>query len=210
MADQQWLDWAQRLQALAQNGLTYNTNPFDQERYQAVSEIAGEILAGYTGEEKPVIQGLLDHEAGYATPKLDVRGVVFRGNKLLMVRELSDGGWTLPGGWVDINEPPSLAIEREVMEEAGYKVRAAKLLMVHDRNQHGYTPYIWHIYKLYFLCELLEEEQSTVLHNDVETGGVDFFAENEYPTLSVARVTPEALARIFDHKRHPEWPTDFD
>lgn len=29
----QWLAWARRLQALAQNGLAYANNPFDVERY---------------------------------------------------------------------------------------------------------------------------------------------------------------------------------
>jgi len=28
--------------------------------------------------------------------------------------------------------------------------------------------------------------------------------------LSIARVTPQQIRRMFEHRRHPELPTDFD
>ena len=57
-----------------------------------------------------------------------MRGVVFRDQKILLVRENLDGGrWTVPGGWADINEAPSEATEREVYEETGYHVQVRKL-----------------------------------------------------------------------------------
>ena len=115
-----WLDWAQRLQAIAQSGLTYTTNVFDIERFEDLRQIAAEILAAHTDHDLPYISDLLAGEQGYATPKLDVRGVIFRDDKILLVKERVDGGWTLPGGWIDVGEPPSLAAEREVWEESGY------------------------------------------------------------------------------------------
>ena len=41
----QWLQWAKRLQAIGQNGLTFTKDPFDIERYEAIREIALEIMA---------------------------------------------------------------------------------------------------------------------------------------------------------------------
>ena len=59
--------------------------------------------------------------AGHATPKIDVRGVVFREDKILLVQEKLDNyRWTLPGGWADIGESPSEATVREIYEESGY------------------------------------------------------------------------------------------
>jgi len=206
MANPRWLDWAQRIQALAQSGLAYCQNPYDIERYRALQEIAAEIVAEYSNAGEALVADMLMREAGYATPKIDIRGVVFKEGCLLLVKERADGAWTLPGGWVDVGEPPSRAVEREVFEESGYRVRAVKLLAVYDRNQHGHPPFIFHTYKLFVRCELLGGSPQSSL----ETDGVGFFAEGAIPPLSLLRTTPEEIKRMFEHYRHPEWPTDFD
>ena len=74
-------------------------------------------------------------DAGYATPKVDVRGVVFQDGKILLVQERSDGMWTLPGGWADVGDSPADAVVREIREESGYETRATKLLALLDRNR---------------------------------------------------------------------------
>ena len=208
MADPQWLRWARALRALAQAGLSYCENPFDLERYEAIRDIAAEMMVAGTDDiELAPVQTLFAEQVGYETPKVDVRGVVFQDDKLLLVQELSDGGrWTLPGGWADVNEPPSLAVEREVWEESGYRTRAVKLLMLYDRSLHGHPPHEFSIYKLFFLCELLGGEAA----DSHETSGAAFFAEDAIPELSTSRLTVEEVVRLFEHHRHPEWSTDFD
>jgi ADP-ribose pyrophosphatase YjhB (NUDIX family) len=208
----QWLLWARKLQALAQSGLAYTQNPFETERYHAVREVACEMLAAHSGLSIEHVRDLFDSEGGYATPKVDVRGVVFRDepetgrDSILLVRELRDGLWTLPGGWADVGDSPAQATVREVLEESGYETRAVKLLACYDRNKHGHPAYGFHIYKLFFECELIGGEPT----ESVETADAAFFCEDEVPALSLPRVTPEQLARFFAHHRHPEWPTDFD
>ncbi|MDI7275983.1 MAG: NUDIX hydrolase [Anaerolineae bacterium] len=204
--DLQWLAWARRLQALAQSGLAYTENPFDRERYEAVRQVAAELVAGCARADPGLVAELFDGEAGYATPKVDVRGVVFRDDTILLVKERADGRWTLPGGWADVDESPAEATEREVCEESGYRTRAIKLLALYDRNRHGHTPYVFHIYKVFFRCELLSGEPS----QSIETAEVGFFREDSLPELSLGRVTPGEIARFFEHLRHPDWPTDFD
>jgi ADP-ribose pyrophosphatase YjhB (NUDIX family) len=201
-----WLDWAQRLQALAQSGLTYTKNPYEIERYEQIREVASEMMAAHSDMEVDAIRDIFDNESGYATPKVDVRGVVFRGDKILLVKELRDGRWTLPGGWADVNDSPAEATVREVYEESGYRTRATKLLACYDRSKHKHTPHVFAIYKLFFLCELIGGEPA----DSHETSGAAFFQECEIPELSLPRVTPEQIARFFEHHRHPEWPTDFD
>ena len=208
----QWLIWARRLQALAQSGLAYTKDPFGIERYNAVREVAFEILAAHSELALDKVRDLFSGEEGYATPKVDVRGVVFcpdlstGRDSILLVRELRDGLWTLPGGWADVDDSPAEATVREVYEESGYQTRAAKLLACYDRSKHGHPPYGFHIYKLFFQCELLGGEAS----GSIETADAAFFCEDEIPALSLPRVTPEQIARFFAHRRHPEWPTDFD
>lgn len=206
MADPQWLTWVKELQAIAQNGLTYGRDPYDLERYAALRQIAAEIAAHYAEVPLPTMQGLFDQEKGYATPKVDVRGAVFRDDTILLVRERSDGLWTLPGGWVDVNDPPSVAVEREIREESGYEARAVKLMAVYDRNRHPHPPNPFHIYKLFFLCAL----QGGAPSHSTETDGVDFFPIEQLPPLSTARVTVGQIERAFAHYQHPDWPTEFD
>src|SRR5256886_6151533 len=68
------LAWARKLQALAQNGLTFSRDPFDRERYTQLQELAAQMLslelAIPTGQARAFWEG----ERGYATPKVDVRG----------------------------------------------------------------------------------------------------------------------------------------
>jgi ADP-ribose pyrophosphatase YjhB (NUDIX family) len=201
-----WLEWAKSLQAIAQNGLTYSDNHFDQERYQAVRGVAAEIIAAHSDIKLERVCELFGGEVGAATPKVDVRGAVFRDDTILLVKERSDGLWTLPGGWADVNEPPSVAVEREVFEESGYRTRAAKLLALYDRDMHGHPPYPFHVYKIFFLCELLGGAPTP----SYETETVAFFGEDDLPELSLTRVTPAQIARLFEHCRHPDWPADFD
>ena len=203
----QWLDWTQRLQAIAQAGLAYTHDHFDAERFRELRKIAAEIMAAHTQADLDEVQMIFNAESGYATPKVDVRGVVFKEGKLLMVKELLDGGaWTLPGGWADINEMPSTAVEREVREEAGVIVKATKLLAVFDRNLHGHPVPLVHSYKLFFLCELIAEATP----DPIETAEPTYFFENNLPELSLSRVTTEEIHLMFSHLNDLQRPTDFD
>jgi ADP-ribose pyrophosphatase YjhB (NUDIX family) len=201
-----WLEWARRLESIAQSGLTYTTSPFDVERFEAVRDLAAEIVSEYTHVDLHEILEIYHQQSGYTTPKVDVRGVVFRDGQVLLVQELADGGWTLPGGWVDVNEAPTQAVEREVWEETGYEVKAHKLLALYDREGHDHPPYLFHAYKLFFRCELTGGAPRPSL----ETGEARFFPPDGLPPLSLARTSHAELERFFEHLRCPDLPTDFD
>ena len=177
--DAQWLSWARRLQALSQTGLTYATDPYDVERYTEVRRIASEMMAAGSGDRPAdAFVDLFSHEAGYATPKVDVRAAVFRDDCVLLVREREDNAWTLPGGWADVGDAPSEAAVREVKEESGFDVVARRIVAVFDRNRHGHPPIPYHAYKLFFLCELVGGTART----SHETDGVRFFPEDRIPS----------------------------
>ncbi|HEU5215074.1 MAG TPA: NUDIX hydrolase N-terminal domain-containing protein [Gaiellaceae bacterium] len=199
------LDWARRLQAIAQTGVAYDgTRVYDRERYEQVRRIAAEMFA--SDGEVGAADAVLALETGHATPKLDVRGVVFRGDEILLVREA--GAWSLPGGWADVGESPGEAAVREVLEESGWETRAVKLLALLDRDRHGYEPHAWHIWKAIVLCELAGGEQQA-LHS--ETDEARFFARDSLPArLRSGDATRALVERAFEHREHPEWPADLD
>lgn len=202
----QWVEWARELQALAQTGLHYAENEYQQERYRRVIEIAAEIVAGQSGMPFPQILDIYKQQMGYATPRVDVRGAVFRNGELLLVREIQDGGWTMPGGWADVGDIPSLAAEREVWEEAGFRVKARKVIGVYDANRTGPLE-IFHAFKIVFLCEILEGEPRP----SIETSEVAFFSRQSIPeVLSGERTKRQHILDAFNALDHPDVVTVFD
>ncbi|MBE9016034.1 NUDIX hydrolase N-terminal domain-containing protein [Chroococcidiopsidales cyanobacterium LEGE 13417] len=167
-----WLEWAKKLEAIAQTGLTYTEGVFDRERYKSLRAIAAEIMATYSNVEPSYVLDLFSQEVGYATPKVDVRAAVFQGDKLLLVN----------------------------------LTRAIKLLAVYDRDKQGHPPFPYAVYKLHFLCELIGGSPSS----SIETDEVAFFGEDEIPPLSLTRVMPTQITKIFHYHRHPDLQTYFD
>ena len=203
------LVWAQRLQALAQTGLTYARDPYDVDRYEELRRIAAEMVTGADGKAAAALVEDFSRETGYATPKVDVRGAVWDDqDRLLLVKERSDGLWTLPGGWADVGISPADNVVKEIYEEAGFRCRATRLLAVYDRARHGHPPMFHAVYKMFFACEIVGGEAA--VGGTSETDGVAFYARGEMPPLSTGRVTAAQIERLFEHHRQSELPTDFD
>jgi ADP-ribose pyrophosphatase YjhB (NUDIX family) len=201
-----WLHWAREIQALSQTGYHYAENDYQRERYQRLTDIAAEIISSYAGLELEPLTSLFQRQAGYATPRVDVRGAVFDRGRLLMVRERMDNGWTMPGGWADVGDVPSEAAEREVYEEAGFRVRARKVIGVYDANRTGPLE-IFHAFKVVFLCDLLDGEART----SSETSEVAFFGPDEIPQpLSGERTKARHITDAFAAYHDSERPTQFD
>jgi ADP-ribose pyrophosphatase YjhB (NUDIX family) len=201
------LDWSRTLLSIAQEGLTYAGDPFDLARYEKLRALAAEMAAWKAGEEPGRTAGLFAALEGYATPKVDVRGVVFRENRILLVSERTDGGrWTLPGGWADLGSTPAENVVREVREESGFATRAVRLLAVYDRERQAHPPRFFSAYKMFFLCEITGGGAA----GSLETGGAEFFAEDGLPELSPDRTTEAQVYRMFELWRRPDRPADFD
>jgi ADP-ribose pyrophosphatase YjhB (NUDIX family) len=200
------LDWARQVRAIAQNGLVFSTEPFDRDRYQKLQELTDELLATQLSLPVEEIRSRWKHDEGYITPKVDVRGAMFKDDRILLVRERTDGKWSLPGGWVDVNDSPATAIEREIWEESGFRARAVKLAALYDRLRHPHPPSLHHIYKVLFLCELIGGEARV----SNETDAVEFFPLSSLPELSTGRVTRGQIERMFEHHRQRDLPADFD
>jgi ADP-ribose pyrophosphatase YjhB (NUDIX family) len=202
----QWLTWAREIQALAQTGQTYALNEWQTERYQRLMEIAAEIVSEHTHHPVESIAESFKAQPGYATPKVDVRGAVFRAGKLLLVREKIDGGWTMPGGWADVGDTPAGGAEREVWEESGFRVKARKVIGVYDTNRTE-PLVLYHAVKLVFLCEIIDGEATT----SNETTEVGFFGQNEIPQpFAGERTRSQHIEHAFAAYADPTIPTVFE
>ncbi len=198
------------LTAISEIGLTYSTDHFDIGRFHRVGELAHELMDFIADHPAPPYDRTIAAGQGYTTPKLDVRGGVFNDDgEILLVRERIDHDrWTLPGGWCDILEGPSKAIEREVLEEAGLECKAYHLALLADRDQWPHEPALdHHVYKLFFLCKPLGELDESFTSD--ETSAVGWFDVDDLPELSVGRVLPEQLRVLHEQWRNPG-PAHFD
>jgi hypothetical protein len=85
------LEWVRKVQAIAQNGLAFSKDPFDRERYTELAELVSVMMSQQLQIPLTTTRAFWEGEYGYATPKVDVRGGVFEGERVLLVRERSDG-----------------------------------------------------------------------------------------------------------------------
>ena len=200
------LDLVRRLQALARTGLHFCGSEYDRQRYEEIEQIAAALLAGGSLPVRDELLARWRLEAGYVTPKVEVRGAAFRDGRVLLVREAADGLWTLPGGWADVNESPSQAVEKEIGQESGFRARAVKLAALYDRSRHGHGESLHHSWKAFFLCEISGGEA----RGSYETDAVGFFEPAELPPMSLGRSTPRQVARMLEHWRNRALPADFD
>ena len=198
-----------RIAALAENGLTFSTNPFDLDRFEQLRDVAAELFALLTDRPLDELKMELGREVGYVTPKVEVRGaLVDERDRLLMMREVADGRWSLPGGFADPLDTPSEAVVREVREETGYGAEVMKLVGCWDRDRRGHTPKLpISIYKLFFLCRATGARQPP---DKLETLEIGWFGIDELPELSAGRVNRWELERVLAHHRDPSLPTEFD
>ena len=152
------------------------------------------------------IKDLFASETGYQTPKVDIRSSVFKDDRILMVREKTDGAWALPGGWADVNTSVSESAVRECVEEAGAIVKPKRIIAIHLANKHNNPDFPFTIYKIFVECELLENN----FKENTETLDAQFFEADMLPELSFERNTPDQIKMCFDAKKCKVFETIFD
>lgn len=209
-----WLAWAKRLQAIASIGLHFSRNgseaqnDYDAERYEEIASIANQMLSSLGDVPVSRIEGLIsDFAQDYATPKIDVRGAVFEQNKILLVKETSDGLWTLPGGYADVGLSAGENVVKEIWEEATLRVRAKALYGIRHKAKHEYNPDVRDFYKFFFLCERLD---ASAPKPGSETSAAAFFSLDELPSLSKGRTLEKDIIAAFAFRDRPQQPLIFD
>ena len=198
------LQLAKQLQALAENGLHYSENDYDLDRYQIIEEISLRMLSLLTGISSETIAMATPERNGYRTPKVDVRSVVFNDkDEILLVQERIDSRWSLPGGWCDVGYTPTETAIKETFEEAGIPVKVKRLLAVLDKKCHDHPEDLFYSYKIFLECEA----DSYEIKPGMETLDAGFFSRDSLPELSTPRNTAGQIQLMFDfhfHRHH--WP----
>ncbi len=191
-----------RLQGIAQSGKTYGKDIYDQERYQELTEVTESLIRQLTVLDNSQISVFMTADEGYATPKVDIRAVVFNEqDRLLLVKEKSEEKWALPGGWGDIGYSPFEVAEKETREEAGINVTAQQLMAVRDMSKHDYPYRLTYVYKFFIYCR----SEGGVPLPGIETADARFFNFDEIKEtdLSLARNSLKDIRMAFDYHDTP-------
>lgn len=151
--NKKWIDYIIELQSLAQAGLTYGKDVYDQERYERIRQLSSMMMADISNKPVEQVEGLFCNEVGYQTPKIDTRAAIFKEDKILLVQE-KNGTWSLPGGWCDVNVSVMENTIKEVKEEAGLDVVVKNVIAIQDREKHNQPIYAYKVCKIFMLCEV--------------------------------------------------------
>lgn len=197
-----WLETIKQIIATSQTGLGYKNNPYDAERFEFIKKKCYELLEKYADADFENLENIFYNEKAYVTPKVDVRGVVFRENEILLVQEAQDQLWTIPGGWADVGYSPFEIAIKETKEESGIEVVPVRLIAVMDKTKHSHPPSPFYIYKFFILCK----ETGGVLKSSNETLDARFFNIANLPPLSTERTTKEQIEIMYDYYLNPEKP----
>lgn len=203
-----WVKYAKRLHALSSTGISYATDEFDKERYQEIQQISVEMMSLIGEVPIQRINELVSKSSiGYVTPKIDVRGAVFRDSKLLLVQEKSDGLWTLPGGFADVGKSAAENVVNEIREEAGIDTTATSLYSIRHKSKGAYDPDVRDFYKLFFICEDIGNHE---IAPGSEITDARLFEQDEIPPLSTGRILEEDIELAWQFKTQVASPAMFD
>lgn len=201
----QIVEWAKEIQSLAQAGLFYGKDVFDQERYERMREIAVEMMAARTDIPSEKIATLFCGDVGYQTPKVDTRAAIFEEGKILLVCE-SSGKWSMPGGWCEYNLSPAENAVKEAKEESGLDVVVQKVISVQDRDKHNQPPYAYGVVKIFYQCKATGGS----FVSNIETSESRYFSLDELPLLAEEKCNEEQIRMCFEAYGDDNWKVQFD
>lgn len=204
--EKKWLEWAKELQSIAQAGIEYSKDKYDVERFQKIRDLSVEIISEYTEIDYSKVRDLFANESGYQTPKVDVRGAIFKGNEILLVKEKLDNKWSMPGGWADVGLSIKENVVKEAMEEAGAEIEPKRIIAVLDRQKHINDDFPYSIYKIFVECDFIKGKHI----GNIETSEARFFRLDNLPELSAGRNTKEQVELCFKARKQNKFETIFD
>jgi 8-oxo-dGTP pyrophosphatase MutT (NUDIX family) len=122
-----------------------------------------------------------------------------RREKILLTRRSDNGKWCLPGGGMEPGESAAEAVEREVFEETGVRVRVTRLIGIYtspdivieyaDGNRHQ-------LVAMSFAAEIVGGE----LGLSDETTDAGFFTPDEIARMDLVEHHPQRIADALAHQ----------
>jgi ADP-ribose pyrophosphatase YjhB (NUDIX family) len=210
--------WSEALAGIARTGLAFTQSLYEQERFEEVLHVAGDIRAAAEAGDLDVedyveewMRSVGSGVAGYVTPKSAVGAVVYDDQqRILLVQRADSGIWLYPTGWADVGYSASEVAVKEVLEETGIICVPEGVVAVLDGMRMGLTRIP--LYSIVFLCRAVG---GTLEPHPLETRDVGWFHQDELPPMTVgvgqwgdaafAAIRGEERGVLFDAAREHPW-----
>ena len=165
----------------------------DEERVVFCSKCGAELKMKIP-EEDNRIRAVCDacNTIHYENPKIIVGSVATYKNQILLCRRAIEpkfGFWTLPAGYMELNESTSEGAMRETVEESGANIKLKRLFAIHD------LPFLNQVH-IFFLAEMT----SPKLDPGSETLEARLFTVDEIPWSELAFKTVGKTLEFFIEK----------
>ena len=130
---------------------------------------------------------------------LGVRGLVVDAEgRVLLIEHTYIHGWHMPGGGVERGETSVLALERELVEEAGIRLTAPpRLVSIHDNSRHFRGDHV-----LLYRCDAWEPCPAT---SRGEIHRVGWFAPDALPEGTTRSTRARILEALAEEATDPLW-----
>ena len=96
------------------------------------------------------------HDMKYKYFRETCRGIIIKGDEILMSHERIPDCWTFPGGGIEDGEDNEFCCKREILEETGYIV-SVKDFFVTVSEYYGDARYTHH----YYFCDIIGEGKAS-------------------------------------------------
>jgi ADP-ribose pyrophosphatase YjhB (NUDIX family) len=206
MINAEILEEIKKIKSIAEIGLQYASSGYELERYTELQHISYALLSKVSGISIDELKVNLPASKDYPTAKVDIRGLLLKDDKVLLVKESADAKWSLPGGWADIGSTPKEVIIKEFKEETGIDVHVKSLLAVFDKRMHPHPPQSFYVYKMVFLCEQL----SSAITKGFDVLDVGYFSVDDLPELSQDRILKQQIEFLYQRIKSGETESYFD
>ena len=190
MDSKYFYDFLIKIQSIAKIGLVHSKDPYALTNYQEINDLSTKMLEDFVNVkfDRP---NYFERNI-YPTPNVSVRSVIFNEDrtKILMVREVTSGEYSLPGGWADLYDSPSQTAKNECLQEAGAEIEVVRLIGITDRTPFKHNKSIPEYVVIF-------EAKINKLHkeHEYETDDVGFSEINNLPPIS-RKTSKEELMRF--------------
>lgn len=185
-------DYLIKVEEITKIGLKYSKDPYAIDNYTQLEKLTFDFINDKL-DIKMNRPNFFERNI-YPTPSVSVRTVILSKDrkKVLLVKERSDNGYSLPGGWSELTLSPSESALKEVKEEAGIEAKIVRLVGVLDRYSNIPTTSTPE-YIVVFEAEVISEKDDLCY----EIISKDYFPIDNLPTWSIKN-RPEQMQKILD------------
>lgn len=192
MNSKQVFDYILKIQSIAKIGLIFSNDPYAISNYTEINELSLRFLEEFMEVEfdRP---NYFKRDI-YPTPSISVRCLIMNDSKdkILLVREVNSGKYSIPGGWCDLYDSPADTAINESRQEAGADIEPIRLVGLTN-----HTPFKSNASIPEYVAFFEGKLKGDLHEHEYETDDVQWFDIHNLPQMS-RKLALEEINKMID------------